>query len=607
MLAQSNLAEDYLDLHRPTKYLPILAAIALVLTIYSYPTLKTSAATGSRVLPPVTSPDTSLYLNISTMKTAGSGEIVDPYYGIPAPTPQMGYLKFRTAFVLFAGLNRLMRGNTWWALLVWNNLWWALLCVVAGWFFEASLPRSSLLIVLSAIAMLMFFNFGVLQNNLGAWRFLPSLRGFERVELPFIRPFFPQLPIPLLVLYLGLQIKALQKASWPIWIGMAVTQFVTFTIFPYAMLMMAGISAIAIVGMMVSRGVVPLWRFAIVYGSLCAASDFLFLIHGSNVTRTGPPGQDSLIHLQGSMLAHHLGGTWFLLFALTLALGLFRGLSPEIKWPVIGLGLSNLLLLLGDVLFSEAALQISHHAGYFVHLTVTIMVVLLAAEAAEHFHANRNTGWRIGLAGILAILTFNGIFISLANYRRLFLLNNDLVEFAQILRSSAPEQGDVIIARALTVDDNCAWVSLVSSAHSLFCRNAQVLLSPEQNLNIQRFRQALYLYFSGKNRSWAESVFNSANNETELSRLMFLGEYSSDAKERNKHIDSTRTGLIPFLTKIESNDREVHSFLSSYRRILVIDNVSRPTFVEDKLSTYLRVEGRKTSGSFVLLDCRPLP
>ena len=167
------------------------------------------------------------------------------------------------------------------------------------------------------------------------------------------------------------------------------------------------------------------------------------------------------------------------------------------------IGSEQLASAAGRRSFFEAALQISHHAGYFVHLTVTIMVVLLAAEAAEHFHANRNTGWRIGLAGILAILTFNGIFISLANYRRLFLLNNDLVEFAQILRSSAPEQGDVIIARALTVDDNCAWVSLVSSAHSLFCRNAQVLLSPEQNLNIQRFRQALYLL--GKNRSWAKA------------------------------------------------------------------------------------------------------
>ena len=28
----------------------------------------------------------------------------------------------------------------------------------------------------------------------------------------------------------------------------------------------------------------------------------------------------------------------------------------------------------------------------------------------------------------------------------------------------------------------------------------------------------------------------------------------------------------------------------------MIDNVSRPTFIEDKLSTYLRVEGRRTSG-----------
>jgi hypothetical protein len=607
MLAQSDLAEDHLDLRRPITYLPILAAVALVLVIYSYPTLMTTSSTGSRVLPPVTSPDTSLYLNISKMKAPASEEVVDPYYAIPVLTPQMGYLKFRTAFLLFAGLNTLMRGDTWWALLVWNIFWWALLCVVAGWFFEHFLPHSSLLVVFCGIATLMFFNFGVLQSELGAWRLLPSLHGFESVELPFIRPFFPQLPIPLLLLYLGLQIKALQKTSWPIWIAMAVTQFVTFTIFPYAMLMMAGISAIAIAGMMLSDGVKPLWRFAVVYGALCGASDFWFLIHGSHVSRTGPPGQDSLIHLQGSMLARHMGGTWFLLFALTLAVGLFRGILPVIKWPVVGLGLSNLLLLLGDVLFSEAALQISHHAGYFVHLTVTVMLVLLAAQATEHLHANRSVVWRIGLAGILAALTFNGLFISLANYRRLFLLNNDLVEFAQILRASSPEQGDLIIARALTVDDNCAWVSLLSRAHSLFCRNAQVLLSPEQNQNIQRFRQALYLYFSGKNRSWAEGVLNDANNETELSRLMFLGEYSSDAKERNKHVDSTRAGLIPFLTKIESNDREVHSFLSSYQRILVIDSVSRPTFAEDKLSTYLRVEGRKTSGSFVVLNCRPLP
>ncbi len=453
----------------------------------------------------------------------------------------------------------------------------------------------------------MFFNFGVVQGNLGAWRFLPSLRGFENVELPFIRPFFPQLPIPLLLLYLGLQIKALQRTSWPIWIGMAATQFVTFTIFPYAMLMMAGISAVAIAGLILSHGVKSLWRFALVYAVLCAASDFLFLIHGNHVSRTGPPGQESLIHLQISMFAHRMGGMWFLLFALTIAVAALRRLAPEIKWSVVGLGLSNLLLLLGDVLFSEAALQISHHAGYFVHLTITILVVVLAAQAAEYFHANRTVAWRLGLAGVLAILVFNGLFISLANDRRLLAFNGELVDFTQALRSSTSEQNDLIIARAVTVDDNCAWVSLVSSAHSIFCRNAQVLLSPEQNQNVQRFRQALYLYFTGKDRRWVESVLNNADNETELSRLMFLGEYSSDATQRNKHIESARAGLIPFLTGAEKNGREVHSFLSSYRRILVIDDVSRPTFIENKLLMYLKIESRRTSGHFVVLDCLPLP
>ena len=101
-----------------------------------------------------------------------------------------------------------------------------------------------------------------------------------------------------------------------------------------------------------------------------------------------------------------------------------------------------------------------------------------------------------------------------------------------------------------------------------FAATPRFFSAPNKNQNVQRFRQALYLYFTGKDRPWVESVLNNADNETELSRLMFLGEYSSDAKERNKHIDSTRTGLIPFLTTMENNDREVHSFLSSYRRIL---------------------------------------
>ena len=36
------------------------------------------------------------------------------------------------------------------------------------------------------------------------------------------------------------------------------------------------------------------------------------------------------------------------------------------------------------------------------------------------------------------------------------------------------------------------------------------------------------------------NVFNSANNEAELSRFMFLGEYSSDAKDRETNTSTLR-------------------------------------------------------------------
>src|SRR5579863_6074122 len=188
-----------LDPHTPKSPWLILSFIALILGFYSYPALKTAAKTGSRDLPAVSAPDMSLYLNISSMKATSSGTLIDPYYGIPVPSARLGYLKFRTAFLLFEIFSRSLHGNLWWSLLLWNLFWWGLLCALVGWFFQQFLPEPSPLLILLGIGLLMFFNFGVLKSVLGAWAHLPSLHGFDSVEFPFIRPFFPQVPIPLLV------------------------------------------------------------------------------------------------------------------------------------------------------------------------------------------------------------------------------------------------------------------------------------------------------------------------------------------------------------------------------------------------------------------------
>ena len=584
-----------------TRFLLFLSAIALVVGIYSYPALKTSASTGSRALPPMSAPDPSLYLNISTIKANAEGQQVDPYYGVQLPTARLGYLKFRTAFRLFGALNTLLHGNLWRALLLWNLFWWGLLCALAWWLFRQILPDNSPLVVMAGVAVVMLFNFGVLQSELTAWLHLPSLRGFRDVELPYIRPFFPQVPIPLLVLYLGLQIRALQKRNWVLWAAMGLTQLFAFTVFPYAMLMMAGVTAFAIIGLLIARASVsglPL----LFYGLACGLADTFFFFHGSQVARSGAPGQYSLVHLQLSVLPHRIGGMWLVLAVLTASVFLVRDLAPAIRWTLAGLGISNLFFLLGDVFFSETALQVSHHAGYFVQLTAAVLFVFLVGAVCRRF-VRMKSAVRYALAGVVVLLALNGALVADATYRQFLAGNEEEAELARYLRAEPPQRDDLVIARSQFVDDDCAWAPLVSHAHVLYCRNAQVLLSPEQNQQIQRFRQALYLYFTGKDGAWVERVLEDPKAVTELTRLMFLGQVTGDAADRQKGVEAVRAELIPLLAKVQEKNAMVRASFAGYRRVLVIDNLANPYFDEQRLSAYLQVEKRQIWGHLSILTC----
>ena len=581
-----------------------LGMILLVLGIYSYPAIQTTATTGSRVLPPISAPDLSLYLNISKIQTVNPDTVVDPYYGVTAPVARMGYLKFHAAFALFSQLSQILRGNLWWTLLLWNLFWWALLCVIAIWFFENFLPDQSPEAVIAGLAFLMFFNFGILQGQLGAWMHIRSAQAFRSVEFPFIRPFFPQVPIPLVLLYLGLQIRALQKKTWRLWAAMSLTQLLAFMVFPYAMLMMAGISAVAIVGQLISRTKSVPWVTIAIYAAACALGDLIFFFHGSGITRTGAPGQYSLIHLDLSVLPHRIGGMWLVLAALTALVFVVRDSAPEVKWSLVGLGLTNLFLLAGDALFSETALQVSHHGGYFVQLTATVLFVFVASAGTRYF-ANRSGALRFVLGAIIVFLVLNGILIARATYQVFLPYNQEDAQLTRALQSDSVGTDDLVIARSVLVDDDCAWVPLASSAHSLYCRSAQVLLSPEQNQQIQRFRQGLYLYFTNKDRNWVEHVLDDPNAVTELTRLMFLGQVTTDLAERKKGIEAVRAELLPVLDRAERNDPEVRSFFSRYRRILVVDNTAHPDFSSSRLSEYLKIEKEQTIGNLLIRTYRP--
>jgi len=587
------------------RYLLPIAAVVLTLAIYSYPAIKTTAVTGLRALPPATAPDLSLYLNISAMKTTAGGQLVDPYYGVTVPTARMGYSKFRLAFVLFDQLRHLLSGNFWWSQLTWNLFWWAALCALAWWFFQEFLPERSVEITLLGLAILMFFNFGILRSCFAAWIHLLSLRGFRGVEFPYIRPFFPQLPIPLLLLYLGVQIKALQQRRAWAWTAMAITQLLAFMIFPYAMLMMAGITAIALTGILFERTQQFPWPTALVYGITCGVCDLGFFLRGTGVARTGSSGQYSLIHVQLSTLPHRIGGMWMLLAALTASLFFIRDLAPEIKWPLAGLGATNLLLMLGDAFFSETLLQVSVHAGYFIHFSASILLMFGLATSFRLLNRNSHV-WRVAVVAAIALLVLNGALIAQATYLASLPQNRENAELARSLQTDPPQADDLVIARAVVVDDNCAWVPLFTDSHVLFCRNAQVLLSPEQNRDIHRLRQALYLYFTGRDTGWVDHVIQDPRSENDLLRLMFLGQATSDSSDRAVGINELKTDLIPRLASVQQKDAQVRTFFSQYKRIFVVDNLAHPSFVRSRLSSYLQIEQQTNTGGLLLLRCKPL-
>jgi len=68
--------------------------------------------------------------------------------------------------------------------------------------------------------------------------------------------------------------------------------------------------------------------------------------------------------------------------------------------------------------------------------------------------------------------------------------------------------------------DDCEWIPLLSSAQGLYCRNAQVILTPDQNRDVQRLREVFYLYFDGKDHQWLET-------SSQFARTGLYGELNS--------------------------------------------------------------------------------
>jgi hypothetical protein len=577
----------------------------LILAIYSYAAIKTRATTGPNALPTVFAPDVSLYLNVSQLKNLDSGGVLEPYYKIAVPPVRLGYLKFRLAFVLFGYLNSLLFGHLALTLMVWNLLWWGLLCALALWLLQRFLPDASVGIVLSGLAFLLLFNFGLLKPQVLAWLHPFLLAGFQDLQLPYIRPFFPQLPIVFLVGYIGLQIEALRRQSPWWWVAMAALQIIAFMIFPYTIVMMAGTTAVATLGQFLSERAPLRWRVLLLYAAGCGISDLIFFLHGDAVLRAGAPEQHALLHFQLSLLPHMIGGAWLFIALLTALVVISPGFAPEVRWTLAGLGVSNLIFLVGDTFFAVTSLQMSHHAGYFVQITTAILFVFLFSAAYKRL-GFWSAAVRLVPAAVLLFLLINGAILTRAAYVTFLPLNRERADFARLLKSHPTNSRDLVIARSQFSDDPATWIPLLTDAETLFCRNAQYLLVPEQNRDINRFRQAMYLYFTGRGTAWLDQVLANPKDAGDLMQLAFAAQITSfEGKERQTGADIVKEEIAPWLAKVESHAPESREFFNKYRTILVVDDIKNRSFVVPQVQSYLKITSEENFGELIVLTCVP--
>lgn len=588
--------------HTTSRTVVEFLAIVLILGIYSYPSLRARTELGASILPPIFAPDLTLYLNLGNAKAAAVSQAVNPYYLVPVPNNGTGYLKFGVGPALFSKLDELLRGQTWLALLIWNLFWWGLLSVVAVCLFERFLPAPSPGIVLFGLGLLMLFNFGVLKTLLIAWVHLPSLGGFQELALPYMRAFIPPIPMTFLLAYLGLQMEALWRKEIFIWVAMGILQFLALVTFPYATLMMAGLTAVSVLWQVFQGAQRGTWRIPLIYAFACAIADCAFLLHGS---LSFYASHSSPIHFQLQLLPHLVGGSWLLLGVLTFGTILSKTLAPEVKWPLVGMGLANMVLMLGDAFVPATSILLSHHAAHFVHTTIAILVAFqVSASLAAVKDRSGKVAIALGVAGGFIVL--NGALLALGSYQERLPYNREQVELARMFDMWRPNERDLVIAPSRSVDDDCGWVVLLSKVPVLFCTDAEVMLTPQQNQDVQRFRQALYLYLTGKDSGYLRRGITDPNPVSLMYQLGYWAEATSfSGEERKEGLRAIQIDLIPWLERVEEHDVAVSSFFRQFRRVVVIDDRKNPIFPPARLASFLRFEGERHFDNLELLSYVP--
>ena len=564
------------------------ALVVLVVLVYLAPLVAGWRATRFSPIPPRLTPDLYLHLVLSDLPRAGPGAVLNPWYQIPVVESELVYRRFGSSLRAFHLLSSALGGRLALAVLAWTLLWTVLICLAGRWLCSLLFDRARPAWVALGLGLLMLVDAGYLQ-----WVLSQALQRTPATVpafpiLPYLRPFFPQVAIPFLLLYLGLQIRVLGEPRGRYWLAMGAVQFLALTAFPFATLLMAAITAVAM--LFAAGGSTPVpWRHLVGFALVCGTLDLLFVAWNAPALRL-LTGHGSLLRPDLTRFRLILGYTVSVVTGLSIVVAFSIRRRSAVRYTLTGLGFGIALLLLSDGILSPS-LQTSHHIWYFVHTVMAVLAIGLIGEAQPWLERH---GRRMAPLAAVSVAGATLIYGGAAGYltHRWYLPRNaPRAQLVTALSTAAPD--DLIVAPNDMLEDETSWLPLASKGRVLFSRSAEFVLGAADAAEDAR-RLALFLYLRGETaESTRAALWQRGVSPHQRFLVGFRRTQLLSSGERERVLDGVERELLPALRDAERLAPDVVRFFRRYRRILVIDRIDDPFFRADRVTAVVRLDGER--------------
>jgi len=573
-----------------------ILALLCGIFVYDLPSVLTLVKVGWMPIPPVLVADQDLYLNLSAVHHVSSAEIVNPWYGTRVLTVDVPHLMFPITFVLFRMVHGLF-GSWTAAVLVWNAIWTALSFAAAAFCFKSFFPDTD-----KRLTCIAAFGIIVLQSPLiylqEAWQ-LVRLHPVMEFPLPYLRFAIPQVVLPCILLYWGLQAIALKTASRPVLFGMALLQFAVCAAFPYYVPIVAVGTGITLLIATHRNDCALTWPIVLGYAAVCGVLDIGYVV------LAGLGKSHANVHLslqfRPEMIFPAVRPYLLILFVAAI-LALFSRASLAVRSTVAGLALASVIFGFVDVFFAPEA-QMLQHPHYVIALVTWLPLIVFLWPVLEK---SKSLFSRSALVcGLLAVALWEGFSSYQVTLPTNSLQRNAIHELKQLDLT----ENDMVIAPSRFSDDVASWIPLMSPAKVLFAANGENILSAADTRTVQTARQSLYLMMAGMNVSTLQQSLAPNSSEAQIRPLLQQTDQTYAGSplqvDQTKLRNVLRERLVPVFSRFENDPAASADILRGDNRIYVLDSDASPFFKEAAFSKWLVVDQIRHAQGITIWSSHP--